>query len=62
MSEQEKVAYEHAEELRQVIKNLRGKKFILDCGHKVTFGYFLGNDVTICNGKEPTIICRQCCY
>jgi hypothetical protein len=26
-------------------------KFLLDCGHCVTFGHFLGNDVTIYNWK-----------
>jgi len=54
--------YEETEALKQIIKKLKGKKFKLDCGHHVTFGYFLGNDITIYNGKEPKIICAQCGY
>ncbi|HBH86762.1 MAG TPA: hypothetical protein DDY17_04055 [Syntrophaceae bacterium] len=53
-------AYESEESLRQIIKRLRGRKFRLDCGHHVTFGYFLGNSITIYNGKRPVIICSQC--
>lgn len=54
--------YEGTESLREIIKNLKGKKYQLDCGHHVTFGYFLGQDITIQNGKEPKIICTQCGY
>jgi hypothetical protein len=54
--------YEETEKLRAVIKNLKGKKFRLDCGHLVTFGFFLGNDITIYNGKDPIIICSLCGY
>ncbi|MFA6011920.1 MAG: hypothetical protein WC799_18150 [Desulfobacteraceae bacterium] len=44
------------------MNQLKLKKFKLDYGHHVTFGYFLGNDITIRNGKELTIICAQCGY
>ena len=62
MTEQEKKLYENTEVLKQIIKDLKGRKFRLDCGHHVTFGYWLGNDITIMNGKEPKIICSQCGY
>jgi hypothetical protein len=52
--------YADVEELKAIIRQLRGKKFKLECGHRVTFGYFLGNDILIRNGKEPTIICSDC--
>ena len=60
MTKEKKSAYEPAESLKQVIETLRRRKFRLDCGHHVTFGYFLGNAITIYNGKHPTVICSQC--
>lgn len=51
-----------AEDFRNIIKELAGVKFILDCGHPVTFGYFLGNNVIIYNGKEPKMVCTDCGY
>jgi len=39
---------------------LQGRKFKLDCGHCVTFGCYLGNDIVIVNGKTPDIICSLC--
>jgi len=62
MTNQQKEVYEDTEALKQIIKNLKGRKFKLDCGHHVTFGYFIGNDITIFNGKTPKIICSQCSY
>lgn len=59
-TQQEK--YVHVNELKEHLNQLKSKKFKLDCGHHVTFGYFLGNDITIRNGKELTIICAQCGY
>ena len=49
--------------LRDILQRvLVGMKFRLDCGHHVTFGEILGNDVTIRNGKEFKIICTECWY
>jgi hypothetical protein len=62
MTKQEREIYQDTKELRKVIENLRGMKFRLDCGHHVTFGFFLGNDVTVLNGKRPRIICSECGY
>jgi hypothetical protein len=62
MTKEKKAAYESTELLKNVIETLKGKKFKLDCGHHVTFGHFLGNDITIYNGKHPTVICSQCGY
>lgn len=62
MRKEQKQAYEETEVLRQVVKKLRNRKFRLDCGHHVTFGHWLGNDVTIRNGKDPRITCLECCY
>ena len=62
MTEKEKGLYQKEEQLRQIIKRLAGQKYVLDCGHHVTFGHHLGNNITIYNGKEPRIICSQCGY
>lgn len=60
MTKTEKEAYEPAERLKQIFRTQAGKKFRLDCGHHVTFGYFLGNNITIINGKDIRVICTQC--
>ena len=63
MTKAQKSGYEDSKILKTILKNyLTGRKFRLDCGHHVTFGYFLGNDITIYNGKKLTITCAQCGY
>jgi hypothetical protein len=62
MKQQEKERYRDVEELRRFLKSLKGKKFRLDCGHKITFCHHLGNNLTVLNGKEPRIICSLCGY
>ena len=62
MTASQRQAYQDVEELKKLFKQLEGKKYRLDCGHHITFGYSLGNDLTIYNGKEPKIICTQCGY
>lgn len=59
----QKKEYESAETLRALLSEvLRGRKFELDCGHRVTFGHNLGNDITIYNGNRPKVICSLCSY
>ena len=62
MTKEQEKEYEETEALRKIICELKGKKFRLDCGHHVTFGHFLGNDITIQNGPRPQIICTLCSY
>ncbi len=63
MTKAQQEAYEDAEALRTILQSLTGRKFQLDCGHHVTFGHNLGNDITIYNdNKRPKIICSQCGY
>jgi hypothetical protein len=63
MTKEEKARYDEPELLGDILKRvLAGKKFRLHCGHHVTFGTNLGNDVTIRNGKKYKIICSQCGY
>ncbi|OGQ97448.1 MAG: hypothetical protein A2521_08545 [Deltaproteobacteria bacterium RIFOXYD12_FULL_57_12] len=63
MTNKEKSRYGEPEVLKEILRRtLCGKKFRLDCGHHVTFGQVLGNDVTIRNGKRFKIICAQCGY
>ena len=63
MTKKEKERYDGPELLRDILqRTLAGKKFRLDCGHYVSFGHFLGNDITIINGKEFKIICSLCSH
>lgn len=54
--------YESQKQLREIILALRGRKFCLDCGHHVTFGHNLGNNIVVYNGREPKAICSLCAY
>ena len=55
--------YRQPEALRDILERvLSGKKFRLHCGHHVSFGEMLSNDVMIRNGKKFKIICTQCGY
>jgi hypothetical protein len=61
MTNEQKKAYQDPELLRDILQEvLKNQKFVLDCGHHVTFGTNLGNDITIYNGREFKIICSQC--
>jgi hypothetical protein len=63
MTKQKQRLYQDTDELRRILTQaLKGRKFKLDCGHFCTFGFYLGNDITIYNGKEFRIICSQCGY
>ena len=63
MTKEAEARYDESESLREILEQtLTGRKFRLDCGHHVTFGHNLGNDVTIRNGKRFEIICSLCGY
>ena len=62
MTREQKQAYEEPEALRAILQSLSGRKFRLDCGHHITFGEILGNDLTIRNGKDFKVICALCGY
>ena len=63
MTNKQKKEYQEPEQLKDIlIRVLDGKKFRLECGHHVTFGHNLGNDITIYNGRKFKIICSQCGY
>ena len=63
MTNEQRRQYGEPELLKDILERvLKGKKFKLECGLYVTFGYNLGNDITIYNGKEFKIICSQCGY
>jgi hypothetical protein len=57
-----KKKYKPAGELRQILRTLQNGKFVLDCGHHVTFNQSLGNNVIILNGKDLKLICSECGY
>jgi hypothetical protein len=61
MTNEQKRRYSEPELLKDILERvLKGKKFRLECGHYASFGYFLGNDITVINGKKFKIICSQC--
>ena len=62
MTLSQRMRYSNVELLKAYLNNLKRRKYRLDCGHHVTFGYYLGNDILIFNGKEFRIICSQCAY
>lgn len=63
MTRKQKEQYHDPEELKEILRQaLAGKKFLLQCGHCITFFHHLGNDLTIRNGKEITVICSLCGY
>jgi len=62
MTKKQRQLYQEPEKLRDIIRQLKGMKFKLDCGCHVTFGHYLGNDITIRNGTNPQITCSLCGY
>ncbi len=63
MTREQESTYQETGELRKIlIQTLNKRKFKLDCGHHITFGCHLGNDITIYNGTELKIVCSQCGY
>ena len=62
MKKSKKEAYQPVVNLKQLILSHVGRKYLLDCGHCVTFGYFLGSNVIIINGKNLKVICTECGY
>lgn len=61
MTQEQKDQYMPSDELRKFLTGLKGLKFQLDCGHYVTFGHHMGNDITIRQGSG-LIVCSQCGY
>jgi len=62
MTKKQRQLYQEPEKLREIIMHLKGQKFKLDCGHRITFGHYLGSDITIRNGVVPEITCSLCGY
>jgi len=63
MTKEKEELYQKTDALKEIlVEVLTGKKFELDCGHHVTFGTNLGNDITIRNGKHMKITCSLCGY
>lgn len=54
----EKEKYLSIQELKPL---LQGKKYLLDCGHKITFGHHWANNAVIIHGESKMkIICTEC--
>ena len=61
MTKQQKEQYRPADDLRKILCQLKGMKFRLDCGHHVTLGHSLANDITIRN-RSGKVVCSLCGY
>ena len=61
MTKAQKEKYRDPDELRLILKSIEGMKFRLDCGHNVTFGHNLSNDITI-RQDSGRIVCSLCGY
>lgn len=63
MTKTQQQTYEEPEVLKDILRRaLKGKRFRLECGHRITFHHVFGNDLTIRNGPELTVICAMCGY
>ena len=62
MKVSEKKMYKPTCDLRKILNILQHEKFVLDCGHHVTFNRVLGNNLVIRNGVKLTITCVDCGY
>jgi len=63
VNKEQKQRYQGPEVLKEILqRELYGKKFALHCGHHISFGEMLGNDLTVRNGKEFRVICAMCGY
>ena len=62
MTKEQLQEYRPTSELREVLDILYREKFVLDCGHHVTFNEVLGNNITIYNGVKLRITCSECGY
>ena len=63
MTKEEKQEYAEADELSTfLLEALGGEKFRLHCGHHITFGHPLGNNLIILNGTKLRVICSECGY
>jgi hypothetical protein len=63
VKKEQKQRYQKPEVLLAILqRELSGKKFVLQCGHHITLGEMLGNDLLIRNGKEFRVICAMCGY
>lgn len=60
MTKIQRQKYKPVDELIKQLSSLAGRKFILSCGHPVTFNQYLANDIFIHNGKELVIVCSDC--
>lgn len=58
MNENQNNVYEDADALREILKVLKGKKYILDCGHHVSFWHNFGNNIII----YKTAYCFGCFF
>jgi hypothetical protein len=61
MTKEQERKYSEPELPKDILERaLRSGKFRLECGHHVSFGSNLGNDITAINGKEFKFICSLC--
>jgi hypothetical protein len=52
--------YQPVDKLIKQLSGLAGQKFVLSCGHHVTFNQYLANDIVIYNDKDLRVVCLDC--
>lgn len=65
MTLSEKSKYDNPDHIREIFKSLKGRKFRLDCGHHVTLGHNLSNNIVIRHDggiDKIRIECTLCSY
>lgn len=60
MTKIQREQYQPVDALIKELSSLAGQKFVLSCGHHVTFNQYLANDIMIRNGKDLEIVCSDC--
>jgi len=55
------MAYKEYRSVLELKERLKGS-YELDCGHRVTFGHNLGNNIVVLNAgkKDMRIVCTHC--
>lgn len=60
MTKAEKYQHKSMESVGELLRMLNKEQFVLDCGHHVTFGQVICNDIKVHKNVELHVICSQC--
>ena len=60
MTLSEKAKYRNCDELKEIFKQLKGRKFKLDCGHHTTLLHNLANDIVVYHSSSAGSVRIEC--